>query len=40
MADADRAEQLINAGYRFAGVLPNGRVVLERRNPNPLWERV
>lgn len=35
MVDADRAERLINAGCRFAGVLPNGRVVLERRNPNP-----
>lgn len=35
MADADRAERLINAGCRFVGTLPNGRVVLERGDPNP-----
>ncbi len=36
VVDADRAELYINAGYRLVGTLPNGRVVLERGNPNPL----
>ena len=35
MADADRVEPYINAGCRFVGTLPNGRVVLERGDPNP-----
>ena len=35
MVDADRAEPYINAGCRFVGTLPNGRVVLERGDPNP-----
>lgn len=36
MADADLIEPHINAGCRLAGVLPNGRVVLEWEDPNPL----
>ena len=31
----DRAEPYIDAGCRFVGILPNGRVVLERGDPNP-----
>ena len=40
VVDTDRAEPYINAGYRFIGTLPNGRVVLERGDPNPQWVRV
>jgi len=35
VADADRAEELIAEGYRFAGILPGGRVVLERPDQDP-----
>ena len=31
----ERAESYINAGCRFVGTLPNGRVVLERVDPHP-----
>lgn len=29
---ADKCESLINKGYKFIGVLPNGKVVLEKVN--------
>jgi hypothetical protein len=35
IVDVDRAEPYVDAGCRFAGTLLNGRVVLERGNPNP-----
>ena len=34
VADSVQAEVLIARGYRFAGALPNGKVVLEG-NSNP-----
>ena len=35
MADAEQVEHFIHMGCRFVGVLPNGKVVLEKRDPNP-----
>ncbi len=34
VVDSLQAERLIAAGHRFVGILPNGRVVLQR-NPDP-----
>ena len=33
--DTDDAETLIATGWRFVGIWSNGKIVLERRNPNP-----
>jgi len=35
VVSSEQAERLIVSGYRFVGCLPNGKVVLERRDPDP-----
>jgi len=35
VADSGEAEDLISLGHRFVGILPDGKVVLERPDVDP-----
>ena len=32
VTDSDKAEEMITTGWRFVGVLPNGRIVLKKQS--------